>query len=112
MPVELNDLAAPGDCAILTMEIQRGVVGDLSSFPQLAEAAARAGVGPHTARRPAAARPLGGRVIHCTAEFRADRAGSTVNCRLIAAALRNPDHLLAGSPAIELIEGLGPESGG
>jgi nicotinamidase-related amidase len=48
-------------------------------------------------------------VIHCTAEFRADRAGSTVNCQLVAAVLRNPSHLLSGTPATELIEGLGPE---
>jgi len=111
MPVELSDLAAPGDCAVLTMEIQRGVIGDLSSFPQLAEAAARAGVVPNTARLLTAARSLGVPVVHCTAEFRADRAGSTVNCRLIAAALRNPDHLLAGTAATELVEGLGPEPG-
>ncbi len=111
MPVALSDLAAPEDCAVLTMEIQRGVVGDLSSFPQLAEAATRAGVVPNTARLLTAARLHGVPVVHCTAEFRADRAGSTVNCQLVAAALRNPDHLLAGTPATELVEGLGPEPG-
>jgi len=48
-------------------------------------------------------------VVHCTAEFRADRAGSTVNCQLIAAMVRNPDHLLVGTPPTELIAELGPE---
>jgi len=91
------------------MEIQRGVVGDLTTFPQLAEAAERAGVVANTARLLAGARSAGARVVHCTAEFRADRAGSTVNCQLIAAALRNPDHLLVGTPATELVDGLGPE---
>ena len=50
-------------------------------------------------------------VVHCTAEFRADRAGSFVNCQLVAAMVRNPDHLLAGTPATELVDGLGPEPG-
>ncbi len=109
MPVELSDLAAPGRCAVLTMEIQRGVVGDLSSFPLLAEAAHQVGVVPNTARLLAAARSRSVPVVHCTAEFRADRAGSTVNCQLIAAMVRNPDHLLAGTPATELIAELGPE---
>jgi nicotinamidase-related amidase len=91
------------------MEVQRGVVGDLTSFPQLAEAAERVGVVTNTARLLGAARSLGVHVVHCTAEFRADRAGSTVNCQLIAAMVRNPDHLLVGTPPTELIHELGPE---
>jgi biuret amidohydrolase len=102
-------MAAPAHTAVLTMEIQRGVVGDLTAFPQLAEAAGRAGVVPNTARVLRAARALGVSVVHCTAEFRADRAGSTVNCQLIAAMVRNPDHLLVGTPPTELIHDLGPE---
>ena len=109
MPVDLAVMAAPSKTAILTMEIQRGVVGDLSSFPQLAAAAERAGVVANTARLLAAARPLGIPVVHCTAEFRADRAGTTVNCQLVAAVLHNPDHLLAGTAATELMAPLGPE---
>ena len=109
MPVDLSAVAAPGRTAILTMEIQRGVVGDLSAFPQLADAAARAGVVPNTARLLHAARHLGVPVIHCTAEFRADRAGSVANCQLIAAMVRNPDHLLVGTPPTELVPALGPE---
>ncbi len=111
MPVDLSELAAPVRCAVLTMEIQRGVIGDLSSFPQLAEAAAAAGVVPNTARLSAEARTRGIPVVHCTAEFRADRAGTFVNCQLVAAAVRNPDHLLAGTPATELVEELGAEPG-
>ena len=111
MPVDLSELAAPDRCAVLTMEIQRGVVGDLSSFPQLAEAADRAGLVPSTARLLGAARTRGIPVVHCTAEFRADRAGTTVNCQLVAAVLRHPEHLLAGTPATELVDGLGPEPG-
>ena len=109
MPVDLAAMAAPGRTAVLTMEIQRGVVGDLSAFPQLADAADRVGVVPNTARLLHAARRLGVPVVHCTAEFRADRRGSTVNCQLIAAMVRNPDHLLEDTPPTELIHELGPE---
>jgi nicotinamidase-related amidase len=109
MPIDLADLISPESTAVLTMEIQRGVVGDLSSFPQLAEAAERAGVVTNTARLLSAARARGVRVVHCTAYFRNDRAGTTVNCQLVAAALRNPDHLLEGTPAVELVPGLGAD---
>jgi nicotinamidase-related amidase len=111
MSVDLSALAAPARSAVLTMEIQRGVIGDLSPFPQLAEAAHEVGVVPNTARLLASARSHRIPVIHCTAEFRADRAGSTVNCQLMAAVARNPDHMLVGTPPTELIEGLGPEPG-
>jgi nicotinamidase-related amidase len=111
MPVSLGELASPDRCAVLTMEIQRGVVGDLSSFPQLAEAADRVGVVPNTVKILSAARRLHVPVVHCTAEFRADRSGTTINCQLVAAALRNPDHLLQGTAATELMAGLGPEAG-
>ena len=104
-------MAAPGRTAVLTMEIQRGVVGDLTAFPQLAEAADRVGLVANTARLLQAARHLGMPIIHCTAEFRADRAGSVVNCQLIAAMVRNPDHLLIGTAPTELIHELGPEPG-
>ena len=109
MPVDLGELATPGACAVLTQEIQRGVIGDLTSFPQLAEEAESVGVVRNTARLLDAARERGVPVVHCTAEFRADRAGTTVNCSLIAAMMRSPDHLLVGTPATELVPELGPE---
>jgi nicotinamidase-related amidase len=109
VPIDLVDLARPAHTAVLTMEIQRGVVGDLSAYPQLADAATRVGVIPNTARLLSGARKRGVPVVHCTAEFRSDRAGTAVNCQLIAAALRNPDHMLAGTPPAELVPELGPE---
>jgi nicotinamidase-related amidase len=101
VPVDLASLVAPGTTAVLTMEIQRGVVGDLSSFPQLAEAAQ--GLFEPVRSLLARARTIGAPVIHCTAEFRADRAGSTANCQLIAAMIRNPEHLLEGTAPTELV---------
>lgn len=109
MPIDLAALTEPARTAILTMEVQRGVVGDLTAFPQLAEAANRVGVVANTARLLRAGRSIGVQVVHCTAEFRADRVGSTVNCQLIAAMVRNPDHLLVGTPPAEVIHELGPD---
>ena len=109
MPIDLAELTLPAHTAVLTMEIQRGVVGDLSTFPQLADAAAHVGVIPATARLISTARSLGVKVIHCTAEFRPDRAGTAVNCQLVAAALRNPDHMLSGTPSAEIVPELAPE---
>ncbi len=111
MPVGLADIAPPATCAVLTMEIQQGVVGDLTSFPQLAKAADAAGVVPNTARLLRRARELRVPVVHCTAEFRADRAGAFVNCSLVAAVVKRPEHLLAGTPAVDLVAALGPEPG-
>ncbi len=111
MPVTLTDLVAGGQAAVLTMEIQRGVVGDLSSFPELAAAADHGGVIANTARLLAAARGVGVPVVHCTAGFRPDRRGSPANAPLMSAMLRRPEHLVDGSAAVELVPELGPAPG-
>jgi nicotinamidase-related amidase len=111
MSVDLSELVSPNHTAVLTMEVQRAVVGDLSTIPQLAEAATQTALIPNIARVLATARPLHIPVIHCLAAFRADRAGTVVNCALIGSLLRNPDHMLTGSPATELVPELGPEAG-
>lgn len=91
------------------MEMQRGVIGDLSPIPDLAEEVARTGVVENTARLLRAARGAGARVVHCTAEFRADRAGSAANCPMLAVMARQPGHLLVGSDAARVMAELGPE---
>ncbi len=89
------------------MEIQRGVVGDLSSFPELAEAVRDARVVENAARLCSAARASGVPVVHCTAGFRADRLGTPSNAPLIGALLRRPEHLLEGTAAVEVVPELG-----
>ena len=111
MPAPLSELIGAGRAAVLTMELQRGVVGDLSSFPELAAAVRHEGVLAGAARVVEAARAAGVPVVHCTAGFRADRRGSPANAPLIASLLRRPEHLLDGSPAVELVPELGPEPG-
>lgn len=125
MPVDLHRLLAgqalPGGrpqeapgrlpAAVVTMELQRGVIGDLASFPELAQACQAAGVVANAARLVDAARRAGLPVVHCTAEFAADRAGTVSNTPLHSAVLRRPGHLLSGTAATELVPALGPHPG-
>ena len=109
MPIDLVELLAPGHTAMLTMEMQRGVVGDLAVIPELATEVAARSVIESTARLASAARLAGTRVIHCTAEFRADRAGSNVNAPMLAMLMRRPGHLEVGSQPAEVVPELGPD---
>jgi nicotinamidase-related amidase len=105
--LDLASLVDPVHTAIVTSEVQNGVVGERSALPALAEAA-----GPMVERLAvllAAARPAGVRVIHATAARRADAAGSNTNARLFAAVKKSPVALLPGSPEAEVVQALGPE---
>ncbi len=105
----VQELAAPGRCAVLVMELQRGVVGDLASMPALAKAVLEAGVITATARVLHAARAVGVRVIHCHAAFRRDRAGTPRNVPLVNSLLQNPEHMLVGEPTVESVPELEPD---
>jgi nicotinamidase-related amidase len=91
------------------MELQRGVMGDLASFPELAAAATQRDLVANAARLLSACRAAALPIIHCAAEFRADRAGTVANTPLHSAVLRRPEHLLEGTPATELVPGLGAQ---
>ncbi|MEU5878324.1 isochorismatase family protein [Spirillospora sp. NPDC047279] len=104
MAIDLAELADPRHTALLVMEMQRGVVGDLAKFPELVKACDERGVVANAARAAAAARSAGVRVVQCTAAFRADRAGShTDNCPFIKGLLKDPNHMLEGTGAIEVL---------
>ncbi|GAA1627609.1 cysteine hydrolase [Nonomuraea maheshkhaliensis] len=93
-----------GRVAVLVMEMQRGVVGDLTKFPDLVEACARRDVIANAALVLRAARRAEIPVIHCTAAFRPDRAGShSDNCPFIVALLKDPEHMLEGTGAVEVL---------
>lgn len=91
------------------MEMQRGVVGELSKMRDLADAVAASGTLANLARLVKAARAHEVRVVHCTAQFRADMAGSATNSPMLAVLARQPGHLLAGSPESSVVPELGPE---
>jgi nicotinamidase-related amidase len=83
VPLDLAALAAPDHTALLTVEVQQDVVGEESILPDLARAAVE--MVPNIAALARAARAAGVPVVHCTAEHRPDRLGSSNNARLFAA---------------------------
>lgn len=102
--MDLRDLLSPSNTAVLTMELQRGVVGDLAALSHLRDAAEHVGMTQNAGRVCAAARAAGAAVVHCTAEFRPDRQGSATNARILGASQKlNGDRLDVGQPGTELI---------
>ncbi len=102
----LEELLAPATTAVITVEMQRGVIGDQvegSGNATLVEAATNAGIVPNTQRLLRAARAAGARVVHATVTLRPDRAGLSVNNRMMASIVRNKDQMLEGTPSVELI---------
>jgi nicotinamidase-related amidase len=87
------------------MELQRGVVGDLSVLAELAAGASV--ILPNVAAVCAAARQAGGHVVHATMAMRPGGAGFTANSPIQAASLRsNVELLTTGSPGVELVPDL------
>ncbi|CAN5795012.1 cysteine hydrolase [soil metagenome] len=106
-PPLLAELVDPVHTAVVTSEVQTGVVGAGSALPELAAAAA-----PMVERLAVlcgAARAAGVSVVHATATRRADGAGSNTNARLFMAVRKSPVALLPGSPAAQVVGALGPE---
>ncbi len=101
MALDLVQLLHPSHTALVTSEIQRGVIGDYSALPELAKEA-RAVI-PNIARLVAGARQAGARVIHCIAERRADGAGANTNTRLFQYMAKAEPKLLPGSPQSEIV---------
>ncbi len=95
------------------MELQQGVVGPDALLQELVEQVAQTGTVEAAARVCRAARAVGARVVHCTAEHRADGAGITENAKIMAliAKLGREQGLPteAGSPGAALVPELGPE---
>ena len=101
MPLDLRSLVAPAHTALVTQEVQRGVIGDLSQLPALA-AEAKA-VLPNMAALVRAARAAGVPILHCTAERRADGRGANTNARIFQYMAKAPVKLLSGSEAAAIV---------
>jgi biuret amidohydrolase len=109
MALDLAALAAPAHTAIVTSEIQRGVIGDSSALPELAAAFRDSGALANTAELVRVGRAAGVRVVHATAHHRGDRLGGNTNARLFAAMKRSSIGMLPGTPATEVIPEVGVE---
>jgi len=101
VPIDLAALIAPAHTALLTQEIQRGVMGDLSQLPDLA-ANAKPTL-PNIARLVEAARAAGVQVVHCTAERRPDGKGANRNARIFHYMGSAQVKLLPGSDAAAIV---------
>ena len=109
MSVELRDLLDPAHTAVVTCEMQRGVLGDIAPGRELADEAVELGIIDATVSLLGVARANRVRVVHATVCLRADRAGLSINNPMMAYVIRNPDQVLEGSPFAELLPELGPE---
>ena len=96
---------------VVTMELERGVVGDLANLPQLAEAAGSRGTLAACGRLVGAARDADVPVVHAVARWRADRRGTVTNTPLTASLARIPGQILAGTDAVAPVPELGDTSG-
>ena len=101
MPIDLASLVAPSHTAILTSEMQRGVIGDMASLPELGVQAA--GAIPRIATLLDAARAAGVEVVHCHAERRADNRGANTNGRLFRAMAKAQTAMHRGADAWQLV---------
>jgi nicotinamidase-related amidase len=107
--MDLASLLEPATTAVVTVEMQRGVIGDLAGGGPLVQDVEKRGIICAARRMVEAARGAGVRVVHATVALRGDRAGLTINNRMMAMVVKNPDQMREGTPAAELIPELGPE---
>jgi nicotinamidase-related amidase len=110
----LAGLLIPETTAVLTMELQNGVVGTGALMAALVEEVERVGVRSTAGRLCTAARDRGIQVVHCVAENRADGRGATDNCKVFA--MNNRLRRETGSTPIDqgtdgakLVAELGPD---
>ena len=90
----------PATTAVLTMELQVGIVGEGVLLPALRDECVASGAIGNAAKVCSAARLSGARVVHCTIEQRADGAGFSLNSKI--AALAAKQHAAAGHWATEI----------
>lgn len=107
MAVDLAELIDPAHTAVVTQEIQRGILEPGSALPALAEAVARVGMLSNVARLLEAARGVGARIVHCTAERRADGLFANRNARIFQYMARKDNNLVRGSQAAEICPEIG-----
>jgi nicotinamidase-related amidase len=110
MAIDLSALVVPEHTALVTQELQGGVVGPSAGLAELAEEARREAL-PNVGKLLPTARAAGVRVVHCLVQRRADGLGSNSNARLFGGAKGRGMALLPGSEAASLLPEFGPDPG-
>ncbi len=106
MSVDLPELVSSWRTAVVTSEIQNGVIGEQAALPVLADAA-RDTMLPALARLVKSARSAGVEVVHATFERRPDGKGANTNARLFTGVAKSPVKLLRGSEAVKVVPEVG-----
>lgn len=109
--IPLAELVDPTHTVVLTMELQKGIVGGDAIIPTLPDVVKEIGLLDAAGRVCRAARSAGVRVVHATKESRADGAGDAVNCRIFATAAKRRAEFGAapndiGQPGVALVDEL------
>jgi nicotinamidase-related amidase len=113
--MQLAELVVPESTVVLTQECQKGVIGDLSLLPALAESAKAIGLVENVNRLVTTGRAAGCGVLHCIAATRADRRGASTNAPLFQGTARakgedsgstSPGPMTPGGPGTELMDGI------
>ena len=110
----LAGLLIPEATAVLTMELQNGVVGAGALMKALVDEVERVGVRTTAGRLCTAARERGIQVVHCVAENRPDGRGATDNCKVFAMNNRlrretGSTPIDQGTVGVKLVAELGPD---
>jgi biuret amidohydrolase len=107
----LRQIVQPSRSAIITMELQKGIVGGEAILPALPVAVQEAGILDVAGRVCNAARRHGVRVLHATMRERPDGAGQAINCKIFAVgakrrAERGSSPTDIGQPGVALVDEL------
>ena len=108
----LRQIVDPAHTAIVTMELQKGIVGlEDALLPALPKAVKEQGVLETAGRVCKAARAAGARVVHATMRERPDGAGQAINCKIFAIGAKRRAELGysptdIGRPGVELVDEL------
>jgi biuret amidohydrolase len=100
----LAELARADRTALVLQEVQNGVIGPVSAFPALADAAAKVGVIQNAARLATAARAAAVPVIHATAENLPGGFGANRNARLFAGARKAGAENTPGTSSVRPVD--------
>jgi nicotinamidase-related amidase len=112
--MQLSDLVVPESTVVLTQECQKGVIGEHSLLPALADSAKAVGLVDNVNRIVTTGRAAGCGVLHCIAATRDDRRGASTNAPLFQGTARakgdgapsGPGPMSPGGPGTELMDGI------
>lgn len=111
----LRAIVDPSGVAVLTMELQKGIVGAEALLPALARAVSEADMLAAAGRVCRSAREHGARIVHATMRERPDGSGQSINCKISAIGAKrraevgySPTDI--GNPGVELVDELDVQS--